>query len=176
MHAVSCGVIHKLPTYLLHHHIHNENKGYDMYEMVRDSKQPTKLWQVTNNSGFTKTSWLQGWIIHTQTQLFVLIEVEEKHMVATKFKVDSDNDTIAWDFSLPTESWELVLVLNCWSGRWGMIASTKSPSEASTVPTPPAAKSSATIVPFSFSRFQELVYAHRLQTTKNNPRLVIIMY
>jgi hypothetical protein len=75
MHAVSCGVIHKLPTYLLHHHIHNENKGYDMYEMMRGSKQPTKLWQVTNNSGFTKTiicfnwSWretygnnkIQGW-------------------------------------------------------------------------------------------------------------------
>jgi hypothetical protein len=40
----------------------------------------------------------------------------------------------------------------------------------------PAAVSSATIVPFSFRRFQELVDAHRLKTTENSPRLIIAMY
>jgi hypothetical protein len=56
-----------------------------------------------------------------------------------------------------------------------MIAPTKSTPEASTVATPPATTSSATIVPFSFSRFQELVDAHRLKTTENNPRLIIFI-
>jgi hypothetical protein len=57
-----------------------------------------------------------------------------------------------------------------------MIAPAESTSEAYTVTTPPAAASSAAIVPFSLSRFQELIDAHRLKATEKGPRLVIVVY
>jgi hypothetical protein len=50
-----------------------------------------------------------------------------------------------------------------------MIAPAESTSEAYTVTTPPAAASSAAIVPFSLSRFQELIDAHRLKATEKGP-------
>jgi len=52
--------------------------------------------------------------------------------------------------------------LNCRSNWWSTVTPTISRSEATTVTTTPAT-TSPTIVPFSISRFQELIDAQRLK-------------
>jgi hypothetical protein len=80
-----------------------------------------------------------------------------------------------------SDKWQTTLIYkaNWRKGEWSTHKHNylfQSSSEASAVTVHPAVSSSATIVHYSFSRFQELCWCSQTKTTENNPRLVIVMY
>jgi hypothetical protein len=100
--------------------------------------------------------------------LFVAINCDTIIQRRAKFKVDTSKDNAALDtardLSLPSsQGRELRLIFNGWCGSWSTLVSpTKSTSETATVSTAFTAAPSTTtaaIVSFSLSRFEELVDA-----------------